>query len=93
MRASIDNKVKQVKDEQDQSLNKKLFEVENRNIETMQRALEAQYVKYDGQMRLGYQRDKRLFTAKQRRKNLQNKIENDLYILQSNLYVKHQKAY
>jgi hypothetical protein len=32
-------------------------------------------------MRLGYQRDKRLLTAKQRRKNLQNKIENDLYIL------------
>ena len=54
MRVSIDIKVKQVKDEQDRSLNDKLIEVENRNIETMQRALEAQYVKYDSQMRLGF---------------------------------------
>lgn len=54
MRASINIKVRQVKNEQDRSLNERLIEVENRNIETMQRALEAQYVKYDSQMRLGF---------------------------------------
>ena len=41
VRLSIDNKVKQTKAEESRSLNKRLIEVENRNIETMQRALEA----------------------------------------------------
>ena len=54
MRASINIKVRHVKNEQDRSLNERLIKVENRNIETMQRALEAQYVKYDSQMRLGF---------------------------------------